>query len=332
MFSPLTKSDLWRRICTVALVVLMTLAAGVLEEPEVIFPEVGALCIGLWVLNKRVWKIKRWQIPVLFTVAAVVGILLAHLPIMLPLKLMAAFLFVALLMLLMNVSMSPAISACMLPVLMGTTSWVYPVTVLALSLILAYGQRAMELLGWRSVSDVSSSSHTAGWGFLLSEKRWRRRLLLRWFLLLAIFAPFAFGLYFLSGVSGFEACRLAMVPPLVVTLVEFSNSASGFRKRPVGTWLMIVACALIGTLCEGVLHQLWSIPQALTAALDAILVLLLFGLRGKYFAPAMALSLVPMIVTSYFDGGAVYVYPLYVALGAAYFIIMARLCFIRKDG
>ena len=31
-------------------------------EKEIIFPEMAALAVGLWVIDKRVWKVGRWQL------------------------------------------------------------------------------------------------------------------------------------------------------------------------------------------------------------------------------------------------------------------------------
>lgn len=311
---------LLRNVSSVVLMVLMTLAADLLAQPEVYFPEVGALCVGLWVMDKRVWTVRRWQIPVLFTLAAAVGVGLASLPFYLPLKLLAAFLFVAVLMMLMRVSMLPALSACMLPVLMGTSSWVYPVAVSVLTSVLAVGQSAMERWGWRTPLPAGS---------VLSRPPSPWPQLLRWLLFSAILLPFAVLLQSLSHVPALAFCRLAMVPPLVVTLVEFGSSASGFRRRPVRTWLLIVLCAAMGTCCEGLLHLGAGLPQAAAVGADALLVLLFFAWRRRFFAPAMALSLVPMMVAAHFGPTAVAVYPLYVAVGAAYFIFMAKVCFPR---
>lgn len=44
------------------MVILMVGLAEWAGEKEIIFPEMAALTIGMWVIDKRVWKVRRWQI------------------------------------------------------------------------------------------------------------------------------------------------------------------------------------------------------------------------------------------------------------------------------
>ena len=37
------------------------------DEKEILFPEMTALIIGLLIIDKRVWNVKRWQIILLMT-------------------------------------------------------------------------------------------------------------------------------------------------------------------------------------------------------------------------------------------------------------------------
>lgn len=37
------------------------------DEKEILFPEMTALIIGLLIIDKRVWNVKRWQI--IYTIA-----------------------------------------------------------------------------------------------------------------------------------------------------------------------------------------------------------------------------------------------------------------------
>ena len=111
-----------RNVAVVLFLVLMSAAAELSGMQEVIFPEAGALCVGLWLMPKAVWNVRTRQVPLLLTVAALIGLadnLL--LPFGFGLRFLVAFCLVSLLLHLVRCNMYPVVSAAMLPVLMGTT-------------------------------------------------------------------------------------------------------------------------------------------------------------------------------------------------------------------
>lgn len=52
------------------MILLMTGVAEILHEKEIIFPEIAALTIGMWIVDKRVWRIKAGQMLSLTTLGA----------------------------------------------------------------------------------------------------------------------------------------------------------------------------------------------------------------------------------------------------------------------
>lgn len=127
---------------------MVMLMVGIAEwtgEKEIIFPEMAALAVGLWVIDKRVWKVGRWQLIGLMTAGAVAGVCIVRYS-MLPLlcNLCLAFAFAACCLLFSRATLIPLISACMLPVLLHTETWIYPSAVFLLSAVLVAGQRLME--------------------------------------------------------------------------------------------------------------------------------------------------------------------------------------------
>ena len=55
------KAKKIRYVFSVFMVILMVGLAEWAGEKEIIFPEMAALTIGMWVIDKRVWKVRRWQ-------------------------------------------------------------------------------------------------------------------------------------------------------------------------------------------------------------------------------------------------------------------------------
>ena len=194
----------------------------------------------------------------------------------------------------------------MLPVLLHTESWVYPAAVTAMSLIVVAGQRAMERGGLRPEVYYDRP-----------EWSWRRDGV-RWvWLLLAVLAVAALPLS-----AGYRYCIL---PPLVVTFVEFANSKSGFRDRPVQVWLMLVAGASAGTLLEWACHVRLGWPESVVALAVCACLFVMFERVGRYFAPVGAVALIPMIVPPQ----DLFRLPVQIACGAAVFIAVALLLFQR---
>ena len=65
-----------RYACSLIMILLMTGVAEILHEKEIIFPEIVALIIGMWIVDKRVWHIEAGQMLSLMTLGACTGVLL----------------------------------------------------------------------------------------------------------------------------------------------------------------------------------------------------------------------------------------------------------------
>lgn len=117
-------------------------------------------------------------------------------------------------------------------------------------------------------------------------------------------------------------CSYFIIPPLIVTFTEIVNSKAGFRNRPMQVFLFLVT-----ELPWGPLFRSSGIPFAFARNGDRLAhhLLLVCCLRvdRKYFAPAGALALIPLIVPQ--EG--VHWLPLQAAAGAALFIAIGMLVF-----
>lgn len=296
-----------RCLCGLALIVLMTAAADLTGESEVIFPELAALVIGLWIIDKQVWRAGRGELVLLMTSGAAAGVCIvrySELP--LPYALALAFSFAAASLVLTRTTLFPLVSACMLPVLLRTESWIYPLSVLMLTLLLTGGQQVLERKGLRSKTQD---------GRIKTD--WRKTLP-RWIGLLAsILAVTALSIRF--------DWPYLILPPLIVTHVELVHSKAGFRNRPLQIFVVLFTAALIGTLFQILLHGRLGLPEAIVALCDCAVLFLLFERLGKFFAPAGAMILIPMIVPQQ----ELFWLPLQAAGGAALFIASSLLFFHR---
>lgn len=294
-----------RYIYALFMIVLMVGAAEILEEKEIIFPEMAALTIGMWIVDKRVWQIKRWHMPVIMTIGAFAGIGIVHfsdLPLVF--NLTFAFLFAVICLLIARTSLFPLISACILPVLLGTESWIYPLSVFIMSLVIVFVQKWMERKELRQV--INYEPLVRNWK--VDIRRWLS-------VLVSVFAIFCLAVY----TSNFYF----IIPPLIVAYVEFVNSRAGFRNRPVLTVLLLTTGALIGTVFQLVGYHYLGLPETLVALCIFIVLFFLFEWLGKYFAPVGALALIPMLLPA----DTLVWLPLQVAVGSCLFIAIGMLFF-----
>lgn len=296
-----------RYLFSLLLIAGMTGVAEATGEKEIIFPEMAALCTGMWVVDKRVWTVSRLQMILLLTAGATAGVLIVRLsPGPLLLQLGMAFAFAATSLILSRTSLIPVVSACMLPVLLRTESWVYPLAVGVLSAVVAAGQWGMEKSALRSRGAET-------W------KGGRRRTeLVRWAVLLV-------SVLTLAAWPAYASYMYCILPPLIVTYVEFASSRAGFRNRPVQIFLLLTGAACIGAFFQawGFGRMGWS--EAAVATADLICVYALFEWTGKCFAPAGAVALIPMLIPA----ADLMWFPLQVALGAAMFIATALVVFLK---
>ncbi|MCR4964948.1 MAG: hypothetical protein K6A41_04760 [Bacteroidales bacterium] len=297
-----------RNIAVVLLVVVMAIVTEVTGQQEIIFPEVGALCVGLLLMEKAVWNVRAWQVPVLLTAAALIGLFInICIPVSFEIRFVLAFILVVLMLRLRNCNMFPTVSAAMLPVLIETTSWIYPIAVLVLSSLMVMVRHWLPQTDrpeYHPASFLHWTGLAAALGVILAT--------------IALIKP-------LLSESWGSVLHFCMVPPLVVTMIEFANRNSGFRQRPWTIWGLIVAAAVVGTLSEWFIHRTLGVPMAIGAALSTTIMLLLFR-RFKPFAPALAITLVPMLLPD----AAIPYFPVLATIGSAYFIIVGMLCFSQE--
>ncbi|AZB23394.1 HPP family protein [Chryseobacterium bernardetii] len=301
----MNKHKLIRYFFALIMIVLMVGVSEWLGEKEILFPEMAALVLGLWVIDKKVWTISRPMLVLLMTACALFGILLvrySEFPLLV--NIIISFAFTSICLIITRTSLIPITSATMLPVLLGTDSLVYPISVFVMSLLVVCGQWLLEKNSLRTVIVFDAKKGR----YKHNPKHFIR--LLFWLILIAVI-PIAIGKVYI------------IVPPLVVMFVEFSSSSSGFRNRPLQVYSVVLIAAILGTLLQYYLHAVLGFPQLYVVLLLFLCLFLLFEIIKKPFAPACAIALVPMIIPQ--DN--ILSYPFQVAVGAGAFLFVAMFFF-----
>ncbi|MDD3320382.1 MAG: HPP family protein [Paludibacter sp.] len=303
----MNKLRLIRYIFGLILIGFMVGISEWLGEKEIIFPEVAALILGLWIIDKKVWTISRPMVVLLMTVSALFGIFLVrYSPLPILANIAISFTFTSLCLFVTSTTLIPITSASMLPVLLGTNSFVYPLSVFSMSLLLVCIQWFFEIKGLHKVVCFNSNKSP------YRQSPWHWIKLLLWLIFIAVIPVYTGKMYFI-------------VPPLVVTFVEFSSSSAGFRNRPVQIFFVLVASAILGTFFQYTLHIVLGLSEVNTALLLFACFFLLIEVVAKPFAPAAAIALIPMIIPQQ----NVLSYPLQVAGGAAMFLLVAMVFFLK---
>lgn len=288
---------------SVIMITGMFLIAEVFGESEIIFPETAALTIGAWIAEKQPWKASRKQIAVLMTMSAFTGyIISAFFEIPLFFKIISGFIFCAVSLILTKCTMLPMVSACILPVLIGTESIIYPISVTVITLIIVFVQWFMEKYNIKTPSSYEP---------VICDKKTE---ISRWIFLFAVV---------IAASAAATICDVIFViaPPLIVSFCEFSYTDSKARKSPVLIFLIISLCACFGTCSKLLLCNIMDLPVTLAAFIVAAAVLYFINSVNKLFPPVGALALLPFII----NNDKVFLYPFEVMAGSAVFITLSMI-------
>ena len=326
------KSKYLRYFFSILFTTGMVAAAALADNKEIIFPEVLALLLGAWVAVSMPWRVNRIQFIVIMPLVAVSGVVLVRylrLPSMDPfgpetvwMRMIAAYLVVAVLLLVSRSTLLPAVSAGILPVLMGTETWIYPLSVAIMAVLIMAGQLVMERFHiWGAAAADAVKPQADGIREKTPEPVYdHTRLCLQWLGGL----PF---MMILSGAALFSGFRFFAAPPLVVALVTFTMKNSPSGKQAVKSWFMLFGCSVIGAGCRWLLCEQMDLSFIVCAFAATALVLLFVDFSGIVFPPAGALAILPILIPE----SMLPTYPLQIAAGAAFCVIAGKLVSVLID-
>lgn len=296
-------------ILTVIFSMGMILTAELSGEREIIFPEILALLTGAWIAEKQPWKVGKIQLVILMTISALAGVGIVQIPEMpLLLRVFMGFIFTSVILILSRTTLVPVISACILPIFMGTTSLVYPISVFVMSSLIVLTQKILEQLKLREAPTVSENNFS----YPQEIRRWT--MLAVGFFILSLYPILSGNLYFIA-------------PPLIVTFAGLSNVNGIPGKHSTKILILISAGAVIGTTARLLLNGQFGLPLWLAAGVAVTGLLLCFRGMKILFPPSGAITLLPMILPR--DG--LMMYPIQVFIGASVLIAADFLLFPKKE-
>jgi hypothetical protein len=266
-----------RETISVIFIALMFLAASQLNEHEIIFPEILAVLLGTWIMPDRPWNVNRPKMVAVMSLAALAGILITrYLPWVLYAKVLLGLLIATALLFVSGTSMCPLVSACILPILTGAVSFVYPVAVLCMITMIVLIEHLMEKKQWKSPDRFEHAGHG-------------KKVLIYWGKRLVVLSVLLAG-PLLSGNIYFAA------PPLIVVFLELSNRHNRFRSKPVRLTLMIAASSSVAVLIRLMLVENGFLSLTAGAVLVTVLLLAAMQLTNMFFPPIGAIVLLPFLL------------------------------------
>ena len=262
---------------SLAVVALMIGSAEVLGEKEIIFPEITAVAMGALIAPVQSWNTSRTRLFAAIVSAAVIGVCIVRFtPETLILKIALGLLAAVGVITLSKTSFIPTISACILPILMGTKSPIYVVSVALMTTIILLSQKALEHLGLHEkyeFTPVKPTSH------LLKL----RAIQVMTALVICIFPAHFHEIFFIA-------------PPLIVAFFELSNKGSKLIKRKYTAILLIATAAFTGAFARFFVSEKLGLTLTLGAVISSAVIFALCRKFKLYFPPCCAISTLPFII------------------------------------
>lgn len=281
-----TGPSIWYRIAAELIgLIYIAIIAGIASATGlfyVMFPELGALSHDVFTRPHGTWAGAPILLVITPLLTALIGIFFTRL---LPYGYISVLLTVGgavMVIVALDSPIAPAISAGLLPLVLGVRSWWYPPAILLGTILLAlfsipWKRIAGSRLAVRSAADLIDDA-------VESPPAGRY-----WIVALMTFVAAAVSVVKLTGL------RFVLFPPLVVIGFEMLGHPTicPWAKRP---WWLPVACFL--TAVGGLLSWRWLGVGPLAAGLSmgwGILVLRVFDL---HMPPAIAVALLPQVMDS----------------------------------
>ena len=299
----MNKKTLRINLSFLVVVAIMIGGAEFFHEREIIFPEVAAIAVGLFLAPKISWQVSKIRIFILISICAVIGLLISLLvPLPLWMKMALAFIVGQFILLFSRTSFAPLISAIVLPVLLGTESIVYPISAVILTGIVLGLSFLLEKFHIKEKENYLPLP--------LPQKRDYIEMLIR--TLIAMVCIY-FAIHF--------KFTFAVAPPMLVAFTEFTKSECKARKTPMKTVSLIFVCALAGSICRYVFTVHFGLFLAFSAVMATVILIFLLKWFKMYLPPAGALTILPMLIPQ----KDLLVYPFEVLVGISIFMGVAIL-------
>lgn len=304
----------WPAVATATYIALMTALARASGISYLLFPELGALASVVFADPFSSWARSPRLLALTPVLTAVPGVLITRL---LPYGATALVLDLAICLLVIWALRSPvipAISAGVLPLVLGTTSWFYPLAILVgtggLALLVMLRAQLLPLpVRAPTAPLVPTPPLVSTISASVAFRPWLRRF--PWLPPLAVFLVGALAMVQLLG------SHLVLYPPLLVIAWEMLAHPDECPWQGRSPSVLAVTG---GAATAGLAFVLTLGVSALAAFLAVLATSLLLRLARLRCAPAFGLALLPFVITS-----PTLAYPFLTLTGTAWLLVVVKL-------
>lgn len=295
------KKSIVPEIMTIILVALMIFMAELFQEREFIFPEITALTIGAWLAPKQVWKTNKIKLVLLIALYASLGVVLVkYVELDIYFKVLIGFVACMFGLGGSKTTFAPLISATILPIIINSDSWLYPIFATFMSVLIIAGQAFLEKYGYRECYVYQPLAVDIKETLSLDIKR---------FIVLAIVALIGLQL----------DLPFMIAPPLIVAFVELSSNHPKLRHNAIKLLLITFICSFSGAYVRIIVSEIFHLPLTLCAIIIVIIMLIVMNKYKLFFPPAGALAILPLLI----GPTKLTIYPLVIVAGFVIFTISA---------
>lgn len=284
-------------LSTLLVVAGMIFFSEIFNEKEIIFPEVTALAIGVFLAPKLSWNTSYKKLFLLIGICAISGVLIVrYLPVPIWAQFSIAYAFSQIVLLGSKTSFAPMISAIMLPVMLQTKSPVYLCAAFVLTITIILIRLLLEKT---KVKDKNT--------YIPEKIELKKDIPLA--LIRSICVLMLSIVFFGMG----HDLRFFIAPPLLVFFTEITK-----RKIKKGIPL-ISLCALTGVLCRFLITKTLGLPLTLAAVIATLLMIIYLFIFDVFMPPAGAMTILAMLIPETM----LFFYPIQVFFGVSILSIFA---------
>lgn len=301
------KSQLVCFLYMLIAVVGMVMAADYFKQNEIIFPEAAAIATGLYVAPKIPWKVDYIRLLVSVSLCALIGWgIVLLIPTHLGIQMIIGFVLAHIVLLFSGTTMTPMISATVLPILVQSKSWVYPASAVTIVVVMILFRLILEKSNLKQKENFEKIGLPKSRDYILMLVR-----------IVVASAAILAAIYF--------DMRFCVAPPLLVAFVELSKAESKAIEKPMQVIFLITGCALFGAAIRYIVTIRGNAAIYIAALATVCLAVMLMNMYKMYFPPAAAMGILAMLIPEEM----VPIYPLQVFIGISILVIIALVIHVR---
>jgi len=246
-------------------IIIMVSSATLLNDMEIILPEIGALTAGTWIYQNDGWINQPTKIFLAPSGTAIIGFLINQLEISYAEKVLIGLLLMLLLLRVLRSNLAPSFATGLLPIIINATHWSFIVAILLFTSLLMVG---VFLQG--SYKKTTPSAHIQNHHMLI-------------FTIMAI--------VWVGSVWSLGFSQMAAIPPVMVVFFEVLQKPDYNLKMASKHFIALVGAASIGVLVHFLIAS-WLLSAIISMPLVFILLQLLkIKLPAAFAFPLLALVL-----------------------------------------